>query len=367
MFLRKSSYTVLFLMYLLGVVNCGSNSVDSPQGEIAHDTHESSAICDSIITIGIEEASNDNDKPYQLASVYSADIDVDGNIYILDGKIHRLKVFDKKGRFIRQMFQAGKGPDDIASPMKIKIDYYSNSLFINNESGYSLKQFTLTGQHLKTIRLPEQFYNDFDFISNNQFIYIALCPYGEEKYDIFKVFDIENEKILRSFSEFEFSKRPYYFNTWQTFAIKDGLLWTSTIDDTSLIAIDLKSEKTVRRIEMPGVLKKNRYVDFENNRGGRTVGVLSYNFAQPILLEGDLFVLWTVQDYDLEKGNKTAFYNPEICELSLFRVVDDNKVEKVADLKDFDFMQLRAARGNRIVLSGREPYPHVKVVEVKKL
>lgn len=80
------------------------------------------------IAIGGAEAK----EPYSLAVVRSLAVDDAGNIYALDEKDIRIKVFDKKGTHIRSFGQKGQGPGDLDNPSRITIDRSRNALMVRN-------------------------------------------------------------------------------------------------------------------------------------------------------------------------------------------------------------------------------------------
>jgi len=372
----KGYFFVIFLaLSILAIVSCNqsSNSKQIPVaeglidgGSTGRKTSESLYQIRTIATIGIEEAQNEEEKPYQIASIRNIDCDAEGNLYLVESKTHCVKVFDQNGKFLRKMFRMGRGPNEIYRPAFCKINKFSNTLFQTIDYGYHMKQFDFGGEFLRSIHLPEPILMSYDFISKNQLIYVSDCHYGENTYYNFKVLNVDKNKIVFSFAAFMFSERSDSFNSFQRFAIKDGLLWTSPIHDIHLIAFDLSNGKRVKKLTVTDEVKKNRVISY-THKGLKYVPVVSYNYAQPLLLNGKLFVIWTEKDYNFKKNTNPhhAINYPESWKLSLYRLVNDAKLEKVVDLKECDYMRMEATYKNRIILSGWEPYWHVKIIEMK--
>jgi len=63
-----------------------------------------------VARIGVQEAKNKDEEPYQFAGIRSIDCDTAGNLYILDYKDVCVKVFDQSGRFMRRLSKSGEGP-----------------------------------------------------------------------------------------------------------------------------------------------------------------------------------------------------------------------------------------------------------------
>lgn len=321
----------------------------------------------TIAAIGIEEAQNKKDEHLQFASIYGIDVDNSGNIYVLDGKLHCVKKFDCKGNFLKKMFRRGEGPDEIKMPIKLRINKFSGTLFILLDGGYRMKETDLNGNFLRTIQLPQQFFHTFDFIAKNKFIFVSNCKYGENSYENLKEVQLEGEKgkITRGYCRWKESERPEMFGSAQWFVVKDTLLWTSTINEISLISINRNSGEVINTIQFPGNFKENSVVSYRY-KGNKWLGLYSFNYPQPILLNGELFALWTEKEYDMKKETRQSLIFPKSVKLSLYRIINNKKVEKVGDLEGCDFMELKTTFENCIILSARDPYSHLKIIEVKR-
>ncbi|MCP4218889.1 MAG: 6-bladed beta-propeller [bacterium] len=78
-----------------------------------------------IRTIGTGE-----DGGFMLYSAHSVAVDASKNIYVLDGKGHRLVKFNWQGKFLKQFGQEGRGPKDLLSPRDVSI--HDNILCIHD-------------------------------------------------------------------------------------------------------------------------------------------------------------------------------------------------------------------------------------------
>ncbi len=363
---RKYFYTLFSILLVLSLINCTQSNKTKSKGS-TQGTNQNNYSINTITTIGIEEAQNEADENYQFALISSIDCANNGNLYVLDGKVDCVKVYDQKGKFLKKILQRGEGPNEIKTPSGLKVNKFSQTLFILLDNGFRIKEFDLDGNYLRTLQLPEQFFYLFEFITKNKFIYIANCKYGEDSYDNFKILNVEEGKIERGYARKKESERQECFNRFQHFVLMNGLLWTSLINETNLKAFDLSSGKLVKQLSIPGNFRDNPVVEFTYS-GFKGFGVLGYNTIQPLLLDGELFVLLTIRDYDLEKKKMTdTLLFPKSSKLHLYRIVNDEKVEKVSDLEGCDFMELQTTYKNRIILSARDPYPHIKIIEVKKV
>jgi hypothetical protein len=55
----------------------------------------------------------DGEESYQFGRIASLDVDMDGNIYVLDYQAREVKAFDANGQFIRRMGRPGSGPGEL--------------------------------------------------------------------------------------------------------------------------------------------------------------------------------------------------------------------------------------------------------------
>ncbi|MCP4216755.1 MAG: hypothetical protein GY765_19040 [bacterium] len=65
-----------------------------------------------------------------LYSAHAVAVDTSKNIYVLDGKGHRLVKFNWQGKFLKQFGQKGRGPKDLLSPRAVSI--HESKLYIDD-------------------------------------------------------------------------------------------------------------------------------------------------------------------------------------------------------------------------------------------
>ncbi len=90
------------------------------------------------------------EEPYSFGVVRSLAVDEAGNIYALDEKDIRIKVFDKNGKHIRSFGQKGQGPGDLDNPSGITINRSRNALMVRNGS-LGITFFGYDGKFQKSI------------------------------------------------------------------------------------------------------------------------------------------------------------------------------------------------------------------------
>jgi len=92
-------------------------------------------------------------KDYILANIRSIQVDDQGNIYILDGKDHKVKVFTPNGIYLRVFGAEGQGPGEFQSPVNLFI--MDGTLSVFDFGNKRMSYYSLDGHHLKDISLHE--------------------------------------------------------------------------------------------------------------------------------------------------------------------------------------------------------------------
>ena len=88
-----------------------------------------------------------------LALPTSIAADQRGNLYVMDFKEKRIKVFDDAGKFVRTIGCPGQGPGEIGAAWNISLPYNSSELAVDDISGRKLTFFSLEGEFLRSILL----------------------------------------------------------------------------------------------------------------------------------------------------------------------------------------------------------------------
>lgn len=300
--------------------------------------------------IGVSEAKTKNEENYQFYSIDSIDCDISGKIYVFDRKDVCIKIFDKNGQFLRKILSEGQGPNEIINPLIFRINKFTGNIFIIQENGFKMKEFDEMGRFITQYYLPAQFYQYFEFINRKRIIFIASGKYGEKEYNNFKILDLASLKIDDEFAPTQGSSLT---NAYQRFIIKEGLLWTSPQDKMELICYEVKTGKKVKQFSIEESYKENKIINGPNWRR-----IALFNFAQPLLIGSDIYVLVTKQEY----SDKT-FKDLKFRKLYLYHL-EKNHLKKVSQIFDDNFMLFGTVWRNRLILYTLDPYPHVAVMSI---
>ena len=98
------------------------------------------------LVLGAEE---DEVEP-MFFSIRTFKVDEEENIYVLDNKAHKIKVFNKTGQLIRIFGEKGQGPGELDMPTNIEL-YPENHLIVFNMGGRKLSVFSRNGDFIKDL------------------------------------------------------------------------------------------------------------------------------------------------------------------------------------------------------------------------
>jgi hypothetical protein len=316
-----------------------------------------------ILNIGSDETSGQKEDSYQFYTIDGVNLDREGSIYVLDKKAVCIKVFDKHGKFLRRMFKRGKGPDEISNVARFTINPYNGNIFVLQDFGYTMKEFEPSGNFVKLHRLPEQFFNYFEFIDKDRLIFttFGIRNDGNKERDFnFKILNLSSSKIEQAFAP---TSTESALRNSQGFTIYENQLWTCPGDKMELAAYHLNTFEQTRKIPIPGTYKKNR-INVFTRYGAKGLQPIYFSLAHPFTLGKQLFVLVTIQDYIIRDDKSMA--SPERSQLTLY-LLNGKSLKKLIDLECCGSMTLGDVFDNRMVLFANDPYPRVTVLEISSV
>ncbi len=374
--------TILTIVTLFLIPWGGSSSnVESLNAASAPNFHSTISL-EEVCCIGEAGDLGEPESPAHFANIFSVVCDNKGNIYALDRKLNCVRKFSPDGIFIKEFFQHGRGPEDISNANKLIYNPYRDdgrgTLFVLNDNGFRLKEFTTDGKFINQYFLPEQFFYYSEFIDEDRLLFCALAPPNREgkPYDQLKVLDLKKNRVVKNFF-----KAEHYFsmNYGLRFVLRpEGgekkVLWTASTVMPSLTKYDFGLEKECDRLPIPGKLRKNTTRYFEEKQIVQTV---YYNVAQPVWLSGTglpgleegLFLLLWRKDFSDDKDHD-AIRSPLKNELTLYALIGG----WLRNIGTFDLrgnecdkdIILATTYKNRLIFYTKEPYPMIKVFQVKK-
>jgi hypothetical protein len=313
-----------------------------------------------LFCVGVEEAAGLKDQPYQFTTIINIDCDKKGDIYVLDYRDKCVKKFSQDGKFIEQFFQQGQGPKEIANPFSMSINKYTDHIFILQDYGLSIKEFDLRGEYVKRYVLSKQFFGDFHFVSKDEFIYRNAVPY-KDKFNNFMRLNVSQNKIVQ---EFAYMEMDSHLNYMQRFTIdSNSILWASRGDEMKLFGYDINTGKKVHEIQIPGSFKKNILLQSAGDGDSQITNPILYNFAQPFVINDQLFAMVIIQQYEKKNGEIDKF--PITSERIIYQV-NGSHFEKLGIVNNGEDIYVGTVYKNRLILFSNEPYGHFRVFEFKK-
>jgi len=174
---------------------------------------------------------------YMFYDLRSVQVDDQENIYALDWKEIKIKVFDKNGKPLRSFGQRGQGPGEMSMPTRMVISP-GNNLIIDDMGNSKLIFYSLDGMFIKEIPMGK-YWSAFSFtFDSKDNIYAYTRSYGEAMISELKKFD-SNLKPVATIASFEERRNP----SEQAFSAR--ISHNVTRDDNVIWLITSKYELTV--------------------------------------------------------------------------------------------------------------------------
>jgi len=222
----------------------GVTVVHNPKTPILLPDVPSTIILKEDLIIGEETEKED----YWFSFLNSLAVDDSGNIYTLDPKEVKIRVFNAKGKLLRTFGRRGQGPGEFSGPGGIKV-MPDGVLVVSDVLSRRFTYLTLNGKLLKTVSINKLPMGSVR-IDSRGFIYQYKRGRGDKTVNELIKCDPDLNPI-KKFHSFEESRKPrmripfpvgYYFDISK----EDNLIWilSSTYD----IHVVDPNGKTVKRI-----------------------------------------------------------------------------------------------------------------------
>jgi hypothetical protein len=121
----------------------GIHVIENPKKPAPPEGVKSKMILKEELSIGEGEFDED-----MFAELTSLDVDSDGNIYILDRKDKKVKIFDSAGKFVKKFGEEGQGPGEMYVPVSLQVTR-NNEIVIGDAGNQRLAFFSLEGEFLR--------------------------------------------------------------------------------------------------------------------------------------------------------------------------------------------------------------------------
>jgi hypothetical protein len=157
--MKKRKFVYYFLMIMV-VLIYGCKKSDLWKGQIRTvdgvtvvENPKSPMYEHPLVTLSEELCIGENeDRPeYMFFSIYFIAVDQDENIYVVDGREKNVKIFDRKGAYLRTIGNPGQGPGEFGRPAEIFISK-KDHLFITDPGRRQIHLFAADGSYLESKR-----------------------------------------------------------------------------------------------------------------------------------------------------------------------------------------------------------------------
>jgi hypothetical protein len=175
--------------------------------------------------------SQTENEQYVFYDLRSVQVDDQENIYVLDWKEIRIKVFDKDGKLLSCFGQRGQGPGEMSMPSRMEISP-GNNLIIDDLGNSKLIFYSFDGRFIKEIPTGKYWSSiSFKFDSKG-YIYADTRSYGDTMTSELKKFD-SNLKPVATLTSFEEKRSPSAMQAFITrishnVTRNDNVIWLIT-------------------------------------------------------------------------------------------------------------------------------------------
>ncbi len=196
------------------------------------------------LTIGGEKEGPE----YTLSDIRSVQVDEEENIYVLDLKDVRIKVFDKNGKGLRVFGKKGQGPGELQLPYRMYL-ISGKELMFYDISNRRISYFSLAGECLREISTANQMFERTIADSKGNIIGYFFIP-GDRYVHELKKFD-SRLRPLMTIVTVEEERTPYVIEMLDTslqFRVleNDNIVWSHP--SSYEISIASPEGKTLRKI-----------------------------------------------------------------------------------------------------------------------
>jgi len=238
LFLINSICFLNYSVFLAGqeIVTKTENGIQviyNPKNPVPPAGSPSSIVLKPDLVIG----SQTENEEYMFYDLRSVQVDEQENIYVLDWKEIKIKVFDKYGKRLRSFGQKGQGPGEMSMPTRMEISP-GNNLIIDDLGNQKLIFYSLDGRFIKEIPTGKYWSSIAFKFDSKGFIYADTRSYGETMTSELKKFD-SDLKPITTLASFEEKRSP----SEQAFMTR--ISHNVTRDDNVIWLITSKYELTV--------------------------------------------------------------------------------------------------------------------------
>lgn len=243
-----------------GLIIVGLNFIDGGDGFLKSKDFQPIELKEVFRIVG-----EDGDERYFLKYPANLKVDGAGNVYVLD--IDQLLVFDRQGKFLKNLMKKGQGPGEL-----LRISNYliqDNIVMVHDHSPNKIVKLDISGKFIEEFRVYSNAWIDLFFADQKRLYFLAGIAADTKGKG--KVIDLERKLIAFPKDEisetetkadelfifpvktFAYRTPTAYFtialNTLKSCHLKDSLFFVSNTQAYEVKLIDIEKKKVLKKIK----------------------------------------------------------------------------------------------------------------------
>ena len=162
---------------------------------------------------------------YMFSQITSLEVDAKGDIYAAESKENHIRVFDKKGVYLRTVGRPGQGPGEFTFPRHVHVNP-AGEIMATDEGSRSVKVFSPDGTYLRQYLLKKFYPMEMDYGAGDVF-YIMDFSMEPPGFQLFRLDSRTEESVQLAVWAIPKMSRATVFEPIMSFAVMpdDRLLY----------------------------------------------------------------------------------------------------------------------------------------------
>jgi hypothetical protein len=268
----------------------------------------------------------------------------DNYIFVLDRlKAKKLFVFDKTGKYVKQIGSIGIGPGEYLEVIDFCINAKNREIYLVDSRGKKIHKYNFdSGVYLGSIKLPHDITYKY-IVYHEDEIYLSMCAYDENKRDNMLIMKINPEKDKYEeclSSDHNAGQNSLLFTLWNFFVSKSNSIKYAGLFMNTVFSIENGNIYPYLSIKYKDWVKKEDMLSKEEIENMKKTGHIDQTDVQR--KKGKAFIIHNYMEWE------DNIYLEYYCGWNDFPVLYNRKTGKTNHYKAFknDILLNRGTKNN---------------------